>query len=68
MGMQFKGGFCKNCGQSRKVERRTANHVLHLILTILTAGFWLIVWILVAIRIGGWRCSACGSKRVTKVR
>lgn len=68
MGIQFKGGYCNNCDASRKVERKTANHILHLILTILTAGFWLIIWVLVAIRIGGWRCSSCGSKRVTKVR
>lgn len=68
MGMQFKSGVCKNCGESRKVERKTANHILHLILSILTAGLWLVVWLLITIQIGGWRCSTCGSKKVSKVR
>ena len=27
---------------------KPVNHVLHLILTLLTAGFWIIVWIIVA--------------------
>ena len=31
-----------------ELQRRKTNHVLHLILTILTAGLWLVVWILVA--------------------
>jgi len=39
-----------------------ANHVLHLLLTILTAGLWSIVWLLASIRIGGWRCEHCGSR------
>ncbi|MHC4239959.1 MAG: hypothetical protein ACYSUC_09440 [Planctomycetota bacterium] len=37
------------------------NHVLHLLLTLVTGGLWLIVWILCAIKIGGWRCVQCGS-------
>jgi len=42
------------------IRRKGTNHVLHLLLTVLTAGLWLIVWILVSIKIGGWRCSQCG--------
>ncbi len=29
-------------------QKRNTNHVLHLILTICTGGFWVIVWLLVA--------------------
>jgi len=37
------------------------NHVLHLILTILTGGLWLIVWIILALRRGSLRCVRCGA-------
>ncbi len=30
-------------------KKKTTNHVLHLLLSIFTAGFWVIVWILVAV-------------------
>jgi hypothetical protein len=34
------------------VRGRTPNHILHLLLTIMTFGFWLMVWAMVAI-LGG---------------
>jgi len=67
MALEYKSGFCKKCNQNRKVERPGTNHILHLLLTIFTAGFWLIIWILSSIRFGGWRCGACGSTKVSKV-
>ncbi len=33
---------------SRKAQYKT-NHILHLIFTIITGGFWSIVWVIVAI-------------------
>lgn len=45
-------------GHQRYVERRSANHTLHLILTICTCGLWGIVWIVVGI---------IGRRTVTKV-
>lgn len=45
-------------GHQRYVERRSANHVLHLILTICTCGLWGLVWIVVGI---------IGRRTVTKV-
>lgn len=67
MGIQYKGGFCKKCNDNRKVMRKTPNHILHLILSIITGGVWVIVWILISIQLGGWRCDICGSKKVTKI-
>jgi len=32
-----------------KIKATKVNHILHLLLTIITAGFWLIVWIVVSI-------------------
>lgn len=39
------------------------NHLLHLILTILTAGLWGIVWLILIISsMGNYRCTRCGGK------
>jgi len=37
--------------RKKELEYRTAhtNHILHLILSILTGGFWIIIWIIVSI-------------------
>jgi hypothetical protein len=63
MGLQYKGGFCKTCDAPRKLERKGANHILHLLLSVITFGWWLIIWALLSLpSIGGWRCSMCGSR------
>lgn len=40
------------------------NHVLHLILSIITLGFWLVVWLILAIAKGAERprCVNCGTQ------
>ena len=63
MGMNYKSGFCKSCGEQTKVERKEFNHILHLILSILTVG----IWMGESIKVGGWRCSQCGSTKVKSV-
>ncbi len=60
-------GFCDACNAQRRLIRPRPNHILHLLLTIITAGLWIIVWILCAIRIGGWRCQVCGRKTARKL-
>ena len=75
--MEDREGFCQVCNHPSKLERKSANHILHLILTIvfavLTSGFfaiggliWLFVWIGSSIRFGGWVCHQCGSSKVAK--
>ena len=54
-------GFCKHCNRQVVVFRKGTNHVLHLILTLITFGLWLIIWIGVGVKFGGWRCTTCGS-------
>ncbi len=66
--MEYRSGFCAVCGAQRKVERPGTNHVLHLLLTIFTCMLWLVVWFLVSVQFGGWRCTFCGSRRVSRVR
>lgn len=55
-------GWCKGCGRQVMIRRKGTNHVFHLLMCIPTVGFWLIIWILCAIKIGGWRCTQCGMK------
>ena len=62
MGMQETQKRCDDCGRLVLARRPGPNHVFHLILTILTGGLWLIVWILSIPRMGGWRCSGCGAR------
>lgn len=44
------------------IRRAGTNHILHLILTVLTLGLWLIPWMFVSVKIGGWRCTQCGGR------
>lgn len=67
MAEEKKSGFCKDCNKRVVVFRKGTNHILHLILSILTAGIWLIVWIGSAIKFGGWRCAECGSTKISQV-
>lgn len=60
MALQYSSGYCNFCDKTVKTERPGTNHILHLLLSIVTAGLWLIVWILTSVKFGGWRCSACG--------
>lgn len=68
MADERKSGYCRSCKKRNVVFRPGTSHLLHLFLSIITAGIWLIVWLLSTIKVGGWRCSACGSRDVIKVR
>ena len=67
MGMQEAQGACRNCGRNVLIRRQGTNHVLHLLLALITAGIWIPVWILCSIKIGGWRCSTCGGRVARKL-
>jgi hypothetical protein len=58
---QEASGYCTHCEKQVLIRRKGTNHVLHLLLTLVTGGLWLIVWILCAIKIGGWHCAQCGT-------
>lgn len=49
-------------------EKPGTNHVLHLILSIVTFGLWVFVWVLVSLSNASnpYRCPSCG--HVTKSR
>lgn len=61
----------KQCGNCKKTTKHHRNNktssgfmlLVHLILTIMTVGVWLviiIIWKLLNTSIGGWKCSDCG--------
>ena len=54
--------WCEDCGRHVKAEKQDVNHVLHLLMTLLTCGLWVVVWGLVILAdvTGGWRCHQCG--------
>jgi hypothetical protein len=54
-------GFCKSCNKQSLLQREKTNHILHFLLTLFTCGAWVVVWALLSIKIGGWRCAVCGT-------
>lgn len=54
--------YCGNCKDYNLAFKKTPNHILHLILSLLTGGAWLIVWfILILVNFfSSPRCSKCG--------
>lgn len=65
MAVKQFGWFCRTCNAQRFFVKQRANHVLHLILTIVTLGLWSPVWITCAILASGKpaRCQTCGRPR-----
>jgi hypothetical protein len=64
MSEQKQGGHCRICKKNVVIFRKGPNHILHLLLAIVTAGIWIPVWLLLSITEGNWRCSVCGSNKV----
>lgn len=60
---------CPKCKKTTKHYRNNSKSsgfmiLIHVILTLVTAGIWLllvIIWKLLNAKIGGWKCSECGS-------
>lgn len=63
MGIKQSSRYCHFCQQDVLAQASSPNHILHLILSCLTAGVWVLVWIsMIFLSIGGYRCSQCGRK------
>ncbi|MGE5294256.1 MAG: hypothetical protein ACM3VT_05455 [Solirubrobacterales bacterium] len=54
-------GYCGKCLRQTAVGRQAIHHAPHVVLTLLTAGLWAIVWIRDARRPREWRCLECGA-------
>ena len=59
MVLEYKSGVCDSCREVRKVFRDKPNHLIHLLLTVMT-GIWIFVWLFLTLRSGSWRCDHCG--------
>lgn len=62
MAFQESTGYCKMCNKQVMIRRKGTSHVLHFLLSCVTCGFWIPVWLLASVRFGGWRCTQCGRK------
>lgn len=63
MGAKVKSGNCvQEEGKRCAFERATPNHILHLLLSLVTFGLWLVVWLLLILNGGTYRCRECGMK------
>ena len=61
MGTKTTGKTCWHCKTEVLAQKNTPNHILHLILSIVTLGLWLPVWLIISlVNIGGYRCPECG--------
>lgn len=56
--------YCPDDDRMVLAEKQTPNHVLHLLLSVVTVGFWIPIWIIVAIGndFAGYQCPHCGAK------
>ena len=62
MSEEKKRRFCKDCESNVLAVRKGTNHLLHFFISVFTVGFWLPIWVLATIKIGGWKCPNCGRK------
>jgi hypothetical protein len=60
--------YCKQCNRNVLAKRKGTSHIFHLIMTIFTAGLWLLVWLGQSIKVGGWRCAFCGGTKLERSR
>lgn len=62
--MKSSTGYCIHCKKQMLIHKSGVNHILHLILTLVTFGAWAVVWIFLWFvnLFNLWRCSSCGTK------
>ena len=52
--------YCNFCGKQVLARSPRPNHILHLLLTIITGGLWCLVWLHYSVKNKEWHCSFCG--------
>ena len=56
--------FCRCCDKIMPANKKVPNHILHFILSILTYGFWIFVWLVLILCNSNepFYCVRCGSR------
>jgi len=63
MSLKTKGAYCSHCQKQVMAQGNKPNHILHLLLTVLSFGLWIPIWLLLTIMsAGNYRCTQCGSR------
>ncbi len=62
MGQDFNSFFCAHCNDRSMFVRNETRHGMHIVLSLLTAGIWLVPYVVVLMSKPSFRCSKCGSK------
>ena len=57
-------GFCTLCQSQVLSVKKQTNHILHLLMSLVTLGLWLPIWLLVGVCAATtpYLCSRCGSR------
>ena len=58
--------YCTTCNQNTLHARPSTNHILHFLITFFSCFLWIPIWYISALKIGGWRCQQCGTKKPLK--
>ena len=55
--------FCSNCNQIMPANKDIPNHIMHAVLSLMTVGWWLIIWIFLILKTNKnqFHCVKCGN-------
>lgn len=62
MSVKVSNGWCKSCQRAVMAQGNGPTHLLHVVLSVISAGFWLPIWLLVSLSSIDYRCTTCGSR------
>jgi hypothetical protein len=62
MGVAKEQRYCVTEEKLVMGERPTPNHLLHLVLSIVTGGLWVVIWIMTIVLPRQSICSSCGGR------
>ena len=64
VGMYRSAGWCFSCGRQTVMVKPRVNHLLHLALSVVTLGLWLLVWAALGFRNSERPpyCESCGTE------
>lgn len=66
MGEKVERGYCRTCEAPVLASKQKPSHVLHLLLTLITFGLWIFVWMFLTLMAAmrSYRCTTCGDATV----